>query len=50
METFLSLFTGLVLGAIFSVLNLPLPAPNKLPGIAGIVGIFLGYCIINKFK
>ncbi|MDI3311741.1 MAG: DUF1427 family protein [Thermoanaerobacterium sp.] len=38
----LALFTGFLVGIIFSFLKLPLPAPNVLPGIAGIVGIYLG--------
>jgi len=41
-DTVFALFTGLLVGLIFSFLKLPLPAPNVLPGIAGIVGIYLG--------
>lgn len=40
--TLFALITGLLVGIIFSFLKLPLPAPNVLPGIAGIVGIYLG--------
>ncbi|SNX53739.1 DUF1427 family protein [Thermoanaerobacterium sp. RBIITD] len=40
--TLFALLTGLLVGLIFSFLKLPLPAPNVLPGIAGIVGIYLG--------
>lgn len=40
--TLLALVTGMIVGLIFSFLRLPLPAPNVLPGIAGIVGIYLG--------
>ncbi len=46
-ESFLALFTGLLVGAIFSFFKLPIPAPPALPGIAGIVGIYLGFKIIN---
>jgi len=41
-ETLLALVTGIIVGLIFSSLKLPLPAPNVLPGIAGIIGIYLG--------
>ncbi|WP_035476629.1 MULTISPECIES: XapX domain-containing protein [Aliagarivorans] len=33
---------GLVVGALFSALKLPLPAPPVLSGIMGIVGVYLG--------
>ncbi|MDB4544411.1 DUF1427 family protein [Akkermansiaceae bacterium] len=38
----LSLGTGIIVGLIFSIFKLPLPAPPVLAGILGIVGIFLG--------
>ncbi|MEK7640844.1 MAG: DUF1427 family protein [Patescibacteria group bacterium] len=44
-----SLATGLVVGVIFSVLKLPIPAPPVVAGIAGIVGIFLGYVLVQNF-
>ena len=46
-ESILALFTGSLVGAIFSFFKLPIPAPPALPGIAGIVGIYLGFKIIN---
>lgn len=39
----LALLTGIVAGALFSVIRLSIPAPPTLPGVLGIVGIFLGY-------
>lgn len=41
-EILLALGTGALVGIIFSVLKLPLPAPPVISGIAGIVGIYLG--------
>lgn len=41
-EVILALATGALVGIIFSVLKLPLPAPPVISGIAGIVGIYLG--------
>ncbi len=41
-EILLALATGALVGIIFSVLKLPIPAPPVLSGIAGIFGIYLG--------
>lgn len=45
--TLLALLTGLVAGAVFSYLQIPIPAPPELPGLMGIVGIYLGYKIVQ---
>ncbi len=47
--TALALLTGLLTGALFRFLNIPIPAPPELPGIMGIVGIYLGYKLIDHF-
>lgn len=49
LQIFLALITGLVCGAVFGLLKLPIPAPNALAGVMGIVGIFLGYVVIQYF-
>ncbi len=41
-EILLALVAGVLVGAIFSAVKLPLPAPPVLSGIIGIVGIYLG--------
>lgn len=43
----LSLLTGLVTGALFRYLQIPIPAPPNVAGIMGIVGIYLGYKLID---
>ncbi|TQQ81193.1 XapX domain-containing protein [Halonotius terrestris] len=43
----LALVTGLVAGAIFAFLNIPIPAPPELAGVMGIVGLFGGYKLIQ---
>ncbi|MFD2043600.1 XapX domain-containing protein [Ornithinibacillus salinisoli] len=48
--TIQSFLAGIVLGAIFSLLNLPIPAPPNLAGIMGIVGIFVGFLILNRWN
>lgn len=42
----LALVTGTILGAVFAYIHIPIPAPPELPGLLGIVGIYLGYKII----
>jgi len=41
-EVLLALLAGAIVGIIFSMIKLPLPAPPVLSGIAGIFGIYLG--------
>lgn len=47
-QSLLSLATGLITGFIFAAVKLPVPAPNALVGVAGILGITLGYLLFNK--
>ncbi|NHN59131.1 MULTISPECIES: XapX domain-containing protein [Halorussus] len=47
--TFLALLTGFVTGALFTFLGIPMPAPPRLPGVIGIVGIYLGYRTVEYF-
>jgi len=46
--TALALLTGLIAGALFAFLGVPIPAPPELPGLLGIVGIYLGYRLIQR--
>lgn len=48
-DVVLSAVTGLAVGLIFSRLRLPVPAPPTLAGVAGIVGIFLGYWLGSRW-
>lgn len=41
-ELLLSLVSGILVGILFTVLKLPLPAPPVLSGVLGIIGIWLG--------
>jgi len=43
----ISFITGLIVGIIFSLLNLSIPAPPTLSGVLGIVGIFVGYILMK---
>jgi XapX domain-containing protein len=46
-EVLLSTVSGLTVGALFSFLNLPIPAPPTLPGVMGIIGIYLGFILMQ---
>lgn len=46
-QVLLSLLTGIILGGVFTLLKLPLPAPNVFAGIVGIIGIYLWYLLVN---
>lgn len=39
----LSIITGFSVGFLFSFFKLPVPAPLTLAGVAGILGIYLGF-------
>tara|TARA_B100001113_G_C20609679_1_gene405521 strand:- start:39 stop:209 length:171 start_codon:yes stop_codon:yes gene_type:complete len=39
----ISIMTGFSVGFLFSCFKLPIPAPLTLAGVAGILGIYLGF-------
>ncbi len=49
-EILLSLVVGGVTGAAFALLRLPVPAPATLAGLMGIVGLFIGYVIVQYLQ
>lgn len=42
-EVFLALLTGIIVGFLFALLKLPVPAPPAFAGVTGIIGIYLGF-------
>jgi XapX domain-containing protein len=46
-DIILALISGLIMGGIFSLIKLPIPAPSNFAGVMGIVGIFLGYLLVK---
>ncbi|SFS36370.1 XapX domain-containing protein [Marininema halotolerans] len=46
----LSLLSGGIVGVLFALLRLPIPAPPALSGVLGIIGIYLGYQLISWFE
>jgi XapX domain-containing protein len=43
----LALLCGFICGVIFAFFKLPIPAPPQLPGIMGIVGVYIGFKAIS---
>jgi XapX domain-containing protein len=46
-EMILALISGMIMGGIFTLIKLPIPAPANFAGVMGIVGIFLGYFLVK---
>ncbi|NEU30446.1 XapX domain-containing protein [bacterium LRH843] len=41
-EVMLALLAGGIVGFLFALIKLPIPAPPVLSGVMGIVGVYLG--------
>ena len=48
-EIFLTTLTGAGVGAVFVVFKLPVPAPSVFAGVMGIVGLWIGFGIVQRF-
>jgi XapX domain-containing protein len=46
-EVLLSLVAGLLVGVLFKIIKLPIPAPPVLSGVVGIVGVYLGAVLVD---
>jgi hypothetical protein len=47
-EIILSILTGFGCGIVFAAFRLPVPAPPVFAGVAGIIGLWLGYYILSN--
>jgi XapX domain-containing protein len=45
-----AIITGVTVGAIFAGLKLPIPAPTNIAGVLGIVGIYVGFTIVQYLR
>lgn len=43
----LALLTGFLAGAVFAYVGVPIPAPPTIAGVLGIVGIYLGFKVVE---
>ncbi|WP_058912674.1 XapX domain-containing protein [Entomohabitans teleogrylli] len=48
-EILFSSGVGFGIGALFTLLRLPIPAPNVLPGVLSIVFMYVGYLAVRYF-
>jgi XapX domain-containing protein len=46
-EVVLALVTGVIVGFLFALLRLPIPAPPALAGVTGVVGVYLGFKLFS---
>lgn len=47
-EILLAILTGSVAGILFALVRLPVPAPPAFAGVAGIIGLWIGYSIVQR--
>jgi XapX domain-containing protein len=43
-----ALLLGTIVGAVFAVFKLPVPAPATLTGVLGIIGLFTGWSMMGR--
>ncbi|MYL34392.1 DUF1427 family protein [Pontibacillus yanchengensis] len=46
-EALLALLAGIVIGIVFKLIKLPLPAPPVLAGVLGVAGVYVGGKIVE---
>jgi len=46
-EVVLATLTGVIAGAVFALVDVPIPAPPALAGVMGIFGIYLGFKFVE---
>lgn len=47
MDAVIATLAGLSVGILFTLIKLPIPAPPYLPGVMGVVGVYMGGIIGN---
>jgi XapX domain-containing protein len=43
-----ALILGIIVGAVFALFKMPVPAPATFAGVLGIVGLYAGWTIMEK--
>jgi len=46
-EVFLALIAGLIVGMLFRLLKLPLPAPPVFSAVIGVFGVYFGGVVLD---
>ena len=44
------LATGILVGGLFSAVGAYVPAPPNIQGVLGVVGITVGFMVVNQLK
>jgi XapX domain-containing protein len=47
-DILMTALTGGIVGAVFALFKLPVPAPQVFAGVMGIVGLWAGYALVVK--
>jgi XapX domain-containing protein len=47
-DIILSILTGFGCGVVFAAFKLPVPAPPVFAGVAGIIGLWIGYKTLTQ--
>ncbi len=47
-DVLLSIITGCECGVVFAAFKLPVPAPPVFAGVAGIIGLWIGYKTLTQ--
>ncbi len=48
-DIILSTLTGFGCGVVFAAFKLPVPAPPVFAGVAGIIGLWIGFTVLTNF-
>jgi XapX domain-containing protein len=48
-EALMALFAGMVIGIVFKLVKLLLPAPPVLAGVMGVAGVYFGGKLVDLF-
>lgn len=43
-----SLVLGIIVGAVFALFKMPVPAPATFAGVLGIVGLYTGWTVVGR--
>jgi len=47
-DIIMSIITGFGCGVVFAAFKLPVPAPPVFAGVAGIIGLWIGFTLITR--
>ncbi|WP_153122912.1 XapX domain-containing protein [Peribacillus tepidiphilus] len=48
-ETLLALLAGMIVGGVFQLIKLPIPAPPVFSAVVGVFGVYFGAKLVQMF-